>query len=48
VLAKSASEAKFETVAGTGTPGESRDGGSAISARLNQPFDFAFDLSGNL
>jgi streptogramin lyase len=36
------------TVAGTGTPGFSGDGGPAIEARLKDPADLAFDADGNL
>ncbi len=37
-----------ENVCGTGTPGDSGDGGPASMARLDQPFDVAFDAKGNL
>ncbi len=37
-----------ENLAGTGRPGDSGDGGPAASARLNQPFDVAYDAGGNL
>jgi streptogramin lyase len=33
---------------GTGEPGDVGDGGPAASARLNQPFDIAFDAKGHL
>jgi len=36
------------TVAGTGQPGYSGDGGPATSAELNGPFGIALDASGNL
>jgi len=40
--------ARIETIVGTGEAGFSGDGGPAASARLNQPFDVAYDRSGNL
>ena len=36
------------TVAGTGRPGFSGDGGRATKARLNSPFGLVFDAAGNL
>ncbi len=36
------------TVAGTGQPGYSGDGGQALLARLNQPYEVRFDREGNL
>ncbi len=36
------------TVAGTGTPGLSGDGGPATRAQLTEPWDVAFDPQGNL
>jgi DNA-binding beta-propeller fold protein YncE len=36
------------TIAGMGKPGASGDGGPAERAELNQPFDVAYDASGNL
>lgn len=38
----------ISTVAGTGTPGFSGDGGPAIRAQLNQPHSLAFDGAGHL
>src|ERR1700689_1776184 len=38
----------ISTVAGTGEQGLSGDGGPAVAARLNNPFDLAFDPDGNL
>src|SRR5262245_40493990 len=42
------SASKILTIAGTGKPGASGDGGPAEKAELNQPFDVAYDASGNL
>jgi DNA-binding beta-propeller fold protein YncE len=38
----------MSTIAGTGDPGYSGDGGPANQALLNNPFDLAFDPQGNL
>ena len=38
----------ISTVAGTGTPGYSGDGGAPIAAKLNTPVSIAFDGAGNL
>jgi DNA-binding beta-propeller fold protein YncE len=38
----------ISTVAGTGDMGHSGDDGPALDARLNNPFDLAFDPAGNL
>jgi len=38
----------ISTIAGTGEPGYAGDGGPALQARLNNPFDLAFDSAGNL
>lgn len=38
----------ISTIAGTGTPGFSGDGGPATSAQLNQPHSLAFDRAGHL
>lgn len=48
LLITSASEPPIMTAAGTGYAGASGDGGPAAAARLNQPFDLAFDGQGNL
>jgi DNA-binding beta-propeller fold protein YncE len=37
----------ISTIAGTGQQGYDGDGGPAVKARLNQPFDVAFDSEGN-
>jgi DNA-binding beta-propeller fold protein YncE len=42
------SEWVITTVVGTGTQGYSGDGGPAAQALLNNPFDLAFDVAGNL
>jgi DNA-binding beta-propeller fold protein YncE len=47
-LLATASEPPIMTAAGTGQAGDSGDGGPAVAARLNQPFDLAFDEQGNL
>ena len=38
----------IDTAVGTGKPGDQGDGGPATRARLNMPFDVAFDGLGNL
>ena len=38
----------ISTIAGTGEPGYAGDGGPALRAQLNNPFDLAFDPAGNL
>lgn len=38
----------ISTIAGTGEAGHTGDGGAALHARLNNPFDLAFDPTGNL
>ena len=40
--------AALSTIAGTGTAGDAGDGGPAGAARLNGPFDLAFDPGGRL
>jgi len=43
-----APEPVITSVAGTGEKGDSGDGGLATKAKVNQPFDVAFDKAGNL
>jgi DNA-binding beta-propeller fold protein YncE len=38
----------ISTAVGTGRAGDSGDGGPAVRAELNQPFDLVFDAAGNL
>jgi streptogramin lyase len=39
---------KISTAAGTGVTGNGGDGGKAVDAALNNPFDVAFDTAGNM
>src|SRR5262245_19749090 len=41
-------DGKLDTIAGTGIPGWSGDGGPAISAQLNEPYEVRFDGAGNV
>jgi sugar lactone lactonase YvrE len=41
-------DGRISTVAGTGEKGFSGDGGSALSARLNEPYEVRFDRAGNV
>ncbi len=44
----SVSDGTVNTIAGTGQPGSSGDGGPAASAKLAEPIGLAFDSAGNL
>jgi sugar lactone lactonase YvrE len=48
VVRKIAANGTITTVAGSGTPGFTGDGGAATGARINGPFGVAVDASGNL
>lgn len=48
LLALGALGSTITTAVGTGEAGDGGDGGAASRARLNMPFDVAFDSSGNL
>ena len=48
VLLMPATAADIFTVAGTGLPGSSGDGGPATAAKLNAPYVVALDAAGNL
>ena len=48
VIRKITTAGVISTVAGTGTPGYSGDGGQATSATMNVPLDVAIDASGDL
>lgn len=41
-------DGKISTVAGTGERGWSGDGGPALSAKLNEPYEVRFDAAGNV
>ncbi|HWA10489.1 MAG TPA: hypothetical protein VG838_13665 [Opitutaceae bacterium] len=43
-----APDGKISTVAGTGEPGWSGDGGPATAARLHEPYEVRFDRAGNI
>jgi streptogramin lyase len=42
------SNGRIDTVAGTGEPGWSGDGGPARAAKLNEPYEVRFDAAGNV
>ena len=48
VVRKIAANGTITTVAGSGTPGYTGDGGAAISAQINGPFGIALDSAGSL
>jgi streptogramin lyase len=48
LFASEDSKSVITTIAGTGKPGYSGDGGNAVEAQLNQPFHCALDKKGNL
>lgn len=43
-----APDGRISTIAGTGARGYSGDGGSALQAQLNEPYEIRFDPAGNL
>ncbi len=47
-IRKIAADGTISTVAGTGERGWSGDGGPALSAKLNEPYEVRFDAAGNL
>jgi streptogramin lyase len=46
-IRKLGADGKITTVAGTGEKGWSGDGGPALQAKLNEPYEVCFDRSGN-
>jgi streptogramin lyase len=48
VIRRVARDGTISTVAGTGHPGYSGDGGPALQAALNEPYEIRFDQNGNL
>ena len=48
VIRKVSSDGTMATVAGTGLAGYAGDGGPALSASLNEPYEVRFDRGGNL
>src|SRR5436190_8618015 len=47
-IRKVTADGNIHTVAGSGQPGWSGDGGPATSAKLNEPYEVRFDSSGNI
>jgi streptogramin lyase len=47
-IRKITTDGRISTVAGTGERGWSGDGGPALQARLNEPYEVCFDTAGNL
>jgi streptogramin lyase len=47
-IRKVARDGKITTIAGTGEPGWSGDGGPAAAAKLNEPYEVRLDAAGNL
>jgi DNA-binding beta-propeller fold protein YncE len=47
-IRKISSDGKITTIAGTGMPGWSGDGGSPGAAQLNEPYEVRFDADGNV
>src|SRR6266511_4402806 len=48
VIRRVAPDGTISTVAGTGQHGYSGDGGPALQARLNEPYEIRFDQGGNM
>jgi len=48
VIRKVAANGAISTVAGTGNRGSSGDGGPALKAELNEPYEIRFDRAGNM
>ena len=47
-IRKVTADGKITTIAGTGEPGWSGDGGAATAAKLNEPYEVRFDAAGNV
>ena len=47
-IRKIAPDGKISTIAGTGERGWSGDGGPALQAKLNEPYEVCFDAAGNV